>query len=148
MDPNVLAQTAVEHHDEPELLRGVNDLFGEEKGHSLERIRPALAKTIEGLRRHMAQEEAELFPVLERTLAGQHAGEPPPGDLHETMTVNQVLQQFPQTRRIFDRLFINVPMEGCTCLDEVAWCHGMEARELMDRLKEAVAQHEVSAAGG
>lgn len=37
-----------------------------------------------------------------------------------------VLREFPGTKRVFDRFFINVPYEGCHCLDEVAWIHGLE----------------------
>ena len=56
----------------------------------------------------------------------------------ETMTVNRVVQEFPGTRPVFERLFISVPMEGCTCLDEVAWRHGLEAEELLEALETAV----------
>ena len=97
---------------------------------------------IERLRRdHMAEEERELFPLLERTLAGCAAAEAPaqtaqPFD--ETMTINRIVSQFPRTRPIFERLFINVPIEGCTCLDEAAWRHGMDAEELLHLLEGAV----------
>jgi hypothetical protein len=54
-----------------------------------------------------------------------------------TMTVNRIVQEFPDARRVFERLFINVPAEGCTCLDEVAWRHGLEVEELLDALEAA-----------
>lgn len=139
MTPALLAELAVEHKDEPEHLRTVNRLFLSESGHSLERIRPALTEVIQGLRRHMAEEEAQLFPVLERTLAGREAAvtEVAPGRLDETMTVNCVIHQFPGTRRVFERLFVNVSLEGCTCLDELAWQHGMTTEELLAKLEGA-----------
>ena len=56
---------------------------------------------------------------------------------NETMTINRVVQEFPEARRVFERLFINVPAEGCTCLDEVAWRHGLEVEELLDALEVA-----------
>jgi hypothetical protein len=49
-----------------------------------------------------------------------------------------VVRDFPRTQPMFERLFINVPVEGCTCLDEVAWRHGMEAKELLALLAQAV----------
>ena len=79
MNPKVLAEVVVEHKDEPEQLRTINRLFLVQPDHSLERIRPALQEAIRRLRLHMSEEEAELFPILERTLAeppGSAASEP------------------------------------------------------------------------
>jgi len=143
-----LTHLAVEHMDEPELLRRVNRLFIEEQGHSLAVIKPALSRLIHGLRAHM-DEEAELFPVLEHVLASREAlpTREPQAASHvtEVMAVNRVLQEFPATKRVFDRLFVNVPLEGCDCLDEVAWRRGMEARDLVDTLEAAIASCACSA---
>ena len=143
LDPRVLAEVSVEHHDEPEHLRAINRLFVSEAGHSLERIKPALTEVIQGLRRHMEEEEHELFPLLERVFTEHEPSQKtmPVGSsrLDEVMTVNRVVQQFPRTKTVFERLFINVPMEGCSCLDEVAWRHGMESGELLAHLEEAIA---------
>ena len=143
MKPHVLAEIAVEHRDEPELLRTINRLFVEEHGHTLERIRPALTGVIRGLRRHMLAEERELFPVLARELAGRESASAQPQQaagprLHECMTVNSVLREYPATRVVFERLFVNIPHEGSDCLDEVAWRRGMESQELLDRLEQSV----------
>ena len=142
INPKGLAEVAVEHKDEPEQLRTINRLFLVQPDHSLERIRPALQEAIRRLRLHMSEEEAELFPILERTLAeppGSAASEPSHAlPFDETATVNRVVRDFPRTQPVFERLFINVPVEGCTCLDEVAWRHGMEARELLALLEQAI----------
>ena len=68
--------------------------------------------------------------------------------LSETMTVNRVLHAFPKTQRVFNRLFINVPLEGCTCLDEVAWRHGLDSRELLTSLEEAIEEEAAPSARG
>lgn len=142
MNPKILAEIVVEHQDEPEQLRTITRLFLLQPDHSLERLRPALQETIRRLRLHMSKEESELFPVLERTLAetlGSAAREPGRALLFdETTTVNRVVRDFPGVQPVFERLFINVPVEGCSCLDEVAWRHGMEARELLALLEQAV----------
>jgi hemerythrin-like domain-containing protein len=140
LDPRILAEVALEHRDEPAHLRAITRLFVSEPTHSLERVGPALTNVIRALRHHMDEEEAELFPVLERTLTASDAQELSPLEpaIRETMTVNRVLQEFPQTRQVFERLFINIQMEGCGCLDEVAWRHGMDSRELLERLQEAI----------
>ena len=140
--PPVLAEVVVEHRDEPAHLRTINRLFLSESGHALDRIRPALQEVIHGLRHHMASEEAELFPMLERVLSEHDVPEPgetPRARLDETMTVNRVIQVCPGARPVFERLFVNVPMEGCSCLDEVAWRHGMESRELLAKLEDVMA---------
>ncbi len=134
----------VEHKDEPQLLRTVNRLFVEGQGHSLVAIKPALTRLIHGLRAHMDEEEAELFPLLERVLAAREAQAPTAVEsagahLDEVMAVNRVLREFPATKRVFDSLFVNVPFEGCDCLDEVAWRRGMEARDLIDKLEAVIA---------
>ncbi len=138
MNPKVLAEVVVEHHDEPVHLRTINRLFVTTTGHSLAGIRPALCEVIEGLRRHMAEEETELFPILERTLAASESAKATAAEgtqLDECMTVNRVVQAFPRTKEVFERLFVNVPLEGCACLDEVAWRHGMTSEELVKILE-------------
>jgi hemerythrin-like domain-containing protein len=140
LNPKVLAEVVVEHKDEPQHLRTINRLFTSEPTQSLERIGPELTSVIDGLRRHMDEEERELFPIFERALAEREAEEPaaPAGRLDETMTVNRIVHEFPRTRLVFEKLFINIPTEGCGCLDEVAWRHGMEARELLENLERAI----------
>ena len=105
-------------------------------------MKPLLTDVIEGLRRHMAEEEVELFPIFDRMLAEQEAAQPaaptPSSTLDETMTVNRIVQRFPRTKPVFEQFFIHIPTEGCTCLDEVAWRHGMESRELLERLEQVI----------
>ena len=142
LNPKVLAEVAVEHRDEPEHLRTINRLFVSQPPRAMELIQPALVRVIEGLRRHMAEEEAELFPLLERAYASLSrstaAVTTSPSRLQETMTVNHVVQAFPSTKPVFERLFMNVSLEGCTCLDEVAWRHGMDCQQLLTLLEEAL----------
>ena len=58
--------------------------------------------------------------------------------IDQQMTPNAVLQEHPEMRKVFDALFINVSIEGCDHLDEVAWRHGMEIRELLTRLMRSI----------
>jgi len=139
---DAISHLTVEHTDEPQLLRAVNRLFVNGHSHSLNAIKPALTTLIQSLRTHMAEEETELFPVIERVLAARDAalaGEPlAMSHVTETVAVNRILREFPATRRVFDSLFVNVPFEGCDCLDEVAWRRGLDAQELIDRLEEVI----------
>ena len=143
MTPEALAEIAMEHRNEPEHLRTINRLFMEEHGHTLERIRPALTEVIQGLRRHMTEEERELFPILDRELADREpadtqAQQASRARVHECLTVNGVLHEYPMTRGVFERLFVNIPYEGCDCPDEVAWRRGMDNQELLDLLTQVI----------
>ena len=144
LSAEALARLAIEHRDEPEHLRTINQLFIQERSQALEQIRPALTGFIHGLRHHMDDEETALFPTLERVLGAEEAAEAlqpaTPYRLNEMMTVNRVVQEYPRTKPVFERFFINVPFEGCHCLDEVAWRHGMESKELLSQLEDALAQ--------
>ena len=140
MNPKILAEVVVAHHDEPEHLRMINRLFVSEGQRSFDQMKEALMKVIEGLRRHMSEEETELFPIFDRVLTDQDAvagvSTEPPARFEETMTVNRIIQQCQQTKPVFEQLFINIPMEGCNCLDEVAWRHGVDSRDLLHNLEE------------
>ena len=142
VDPKVLKHVSVEHQDEPQLLRTINKLFVSEKSHSLEHIKPALTEVISGLRHHMEEEEKMMFPAIERLLQPSALDLPrrslATDRLDETMTVNCLVKEYPKTRPVLEHLFVNVPVEGCNCLDEVAWRHGMDSQELLRTLEETI----------
>jgi iron-sulfur cluster repair protein YtfE (RIC family) len=139
--PATLAKIERVHHDEPGHLRKITRLFVQEPLGSFETLKIALEVAIEGLRLHMAEEEREVFPILEEAMKGRETvpdSGAPSQELHELMTVNRIVQEFPCTRRTFEQLFVNIPFEGCQCLDEVAWRHGMESRELLSTLETVI----------
>ena len=145
LDDALVKRLVVEHLDEPQHLRVINHLFLTTQGQSLKEIAPTLRALIDGLRHHMDEEEADLFPALERVLAPRAVETPMPMRvsassilLDETMTVNAMLQLYPRTQTVFHRFFINAQVEGYDCLDEVAWRHGMESQELLAHLQEAI----------
>lgn len=63
----------------------------------------------------------------------------PAAQLEPVMTVNRVVREFPNARVALERLHIDVSCEGSRCLDEVAWFHGMDSRELLQALERAIA---------
>lgn len=63
-----------------------------------------------------------------------------PWDLRETMTVGEVITCYPEAGPALEHLCINQTFERYDCLDEVAWRHGMESRELLARLEEELAR--------
>ena len=83
----------------------------------------------------MDEEEAEFFPAIslilgDREEPGATGVTVRPG-LREDMTVNQVLAKYPRAHTVFSRLFVNILFEGYDCLDEVAWRHGLESKDLL-----------------
>lgn len=136
--PEILTDISVEHHDEPEHLETINRMFVGERERNFDRIGTSLAEVINGLRRHMAEEEAALFPILERELEAQESATlvyVPKGHLHECMTVNRVVHEYPTTRAVFEKFFVNISLEGSSCLDEVAWQHGLDLHDLLEQLE-------------
>ncbi len=139
-DPFRVADLELVRPHQPQVLHVVNRLFLLEPAPSFQDLAPRLQRVIENMRREMVDQEHELFLVLEQLTQqdeGSATGIVSPVD--ETMTVNRIVQQFPGTRKIFEQLFIDVPVEGCACLDEVAWRHGLDAPELLNQLESAIA---------
>ena len=140
--PEILRHLAVEHHDEPQLLRALEELFAQDAPPVWTDVTSTLTRVIQGLRRHLAEEEQELFPTLERAFVPQ-ARDPGtvqaacPACLCDTMTPNWIVRQDPRTQAVFDELSINLAFEGSDGLDEVAWRHGVSDQELLQKLEEA-----------
>ena len=138
-----LMRVAVDHHEEAQSLWTINWLLVQEPRPQLKQVRSVLNELMTVLPRHMAEQEAGLFPRLERVLARRGgdvtsvAGQDG-AHLNETMTVNFVISRYPRTKAIFEQFFINLSFESYDCLDEVAWRHGMESQELLDRLEGAI----------
>jgi hypothetical protein len=51
------------------------------------------------------------------------------------MSANEILQRYPQARSAFDQLRINRLREGYESVDELAWRHGVDAEEFLERLR-------------
>lgn len=146
----VQQQIAIEHQDEPGHVRALVRAFLRGGTQGLRELVPALRGVIQGLRRHMEEEEQTLFPVLCRYAGSVSEASPAVGlgRVEETMTVNRIIRAYPQTRLLLERLFVNVMLEGTDCLDEVAWRHGMEADRLVQALEDAIGPSETCRCGG
>jgi hypothetical protein len=58
--------------------------------------------------------------------------------ISSTMSVNEILQRYPQTERVFVQLCIDRRQEGYESVDELAWRHGVDVLPLIEQLREAV----------
>ena len=100
------------------------------------------------MRETMTRQERELFPMLERWLeepepSGIMEDPPPASRLADLMTVNRLLQQYPEAREVLERWHVNLLFEGYDLLDEVVWRRGVDGRELLRQLETLVARHNV-----
>ena len=61
-----------------------------------------------------------------------------PLDISGTMSVNEILQRYPRTARVFtNQLHVNRLEEGYESVDEVAWRHGVDVGHVIERLRQA-----------
>ncbi|MBI2104978.1 MAG: hypothetical protein HYT90_05320 [Candidatus Omnitrophica bacterium] len=124
-----------DHQDTRSLVRTVNELLLSGMRASMPTVVLWLSKLIELLREQMAQQERAMVDALE-----QAASAPPvevPTDISGGMSVNEILQRYPKTQRLFEHLHINRLQEGYESVDEVAWHHGMDVSQFLEQLRQA-----------
>ena len=123
----------VEHH----LLRAVNELLLSGMRASVPMVVLRLSQAIDQLEARMEEQERTIFPALDQAAAWHPEGEP--AVISGAMSVNEILQRYPQTGPIFDELHINRWREGYESVDELAWRHGMEAAQVLEQLRQVAA---------
>ena len=133
---------AKDHADVQRLLRGVNELLLEGMHALLPEVVARLSEVLKRLEAQMDEQECTVLEFLD------HA-EPSPIDgvrrdrdaeaISGSMSVNEILQRFPQTMPLFERLRINRLQEGYDSVDEIAWHHGLDVPQLLEQLRKAVA---------
>lgn len=131
-----------DHRMENRQLAFINRFLIEQPSRLLKRIKPTMTLFVSAFRRRMDRQESIGFPIVEETLGLSKVNqrlpqeERRPWDLSETMSVGEAVTRYPAAGPALERLFINPRFERYDCLDEVAWRHGMESRELLARLEE------------
>jgi len=139
----IQARMAQDHADQQVVLRGVNALLLGGINAPVSRAVPPLAELIKELRHHMAQEEQEVFPMVDQLAEEQAAPSYGIGSvITETMTVNHVLHVHPQTREVFRAFKVNWEADGCHCLDELCWRRGVDVAALLRELNRSAAELE------
>ena len=128
--------TASDHAAEREILRIANQLLTARVKSSRMLVILRLSQAIEQLRIEMARQERLVFPFIDEALLNE---QPQTVPIIETMSVNEVIYQFPTTQRVFDELHVNRFEEGADSMDEVAWHHGMPVSDFLQQVRHAVA---------
>lgn len=125
------------HHDHANqrlILRDLNALL--RQGHvPTSVVASRLSHLIDELREHFSEEERCVFPCVDHAEALRpeqaHAPEPL---ITEGMSANAIVRTYPKTAQVFERCGIRCGLDGCDCLDELAWRHGLDLNTLLAEL--------------
>ena len=112
---------ARDHRAAQHLLRMVNELLLGGMRASMPIIVTRLSHLIDQLKAQMEEQEQALFPIS------------------STMSANEIVRRYPGTGPLFEQeLHVNRLREGYESVDELAWRHGMDVAQVIERLREAV----------
>lgn len=128
-----------DHADQQQVLRDVNTMLLAGIKMPTSTVVDRLSHLIQELREHMAEEEHEVFPAVEKAEEEVQPGAavPLPPLITEQMSANAVMKVFPATRAVFEKYGIRCGCNGCDCLDELAWRRGLEPHALVEELRRA-----------
>ncbi|MBI4003790.1 MAG: hemerythrin domain-containing protein [Candidatus Omnitrophica bacterium] len=129
-----------DHADQQQVLRDINTMLLAGIKMPTSTVVNRLSHLIEELREHMAEEEHEVFPAVERAEEEVRSGArvPLPPLITQQMSANAVMKAFPAARAVFEKHGVRCGCDGCDCLDELAWRRGLDVSELINELREAV----------
>jgi iron-sulfur cluster repair protein YtfE (RIC family) len=125
-----------DHADQHRVLRDMHALLQPGTMMPVSLVVPRLVHLIDELREHMAEEERDIFPTVDRAEAEQPSLVHAPASLiTEQMSANAVITQFPSTKPVFEKYGIRCGCDGCDCLDELEWRCGIDAGKPIDELQ-------------
>ena len=108
--------TAAQH-----LLRTINELLLSGMRASMPTVVIRLSQFIDQMKAQMEEQERALFPIS------------------GAMSANEIVQRYPGTGPLLEQeLHINRLREGYESVDELAWRHGMDVAQVIERLRQAV----------
>jgi len=108
---------------------------------SLPLILMRVSEALEQLRAQMDAQEHVVFPLVDAVVGD--APEPSASapvlrfPISGTMSVNAVLQCYPETEPVFKRLRINRLQEGYESVEELAWRRGMSVSDVLRQIEQA-----------
>lgn len=137
------------HHDHANqrlILRDLNALL--RQGHvPTSVVASRLSHLIDELREHFSEEERYVFPCVDHAEALRpeqaHAPEPL---ITEGMSANAIVRTYPETAQVLERHGICCGIDGCDCLDELAWRRGLDVDTLLAELRAAAKEGELASA--
>jgi len=122
------------HTAEHALLRGVNDFLLSGMKASVPMMVSRVSQVIEQLILTMHEQERFVSACFQQAQGG--ATLQTAEAISGTMSVNEILQRYPSTERVFERMHINRFQEGYESVDELAWRHGMNITDVVEELRQ------------
>ena len=133
-----------DHSAEHALLRAITELLLEGVKTSVPLLILRVSQAIEQLQEQMEDQDRTLFPFCETlgeetptSPAEPHARRP---EIAVSMSVNAILQRYPQAERVFEPLRVNRLGEGYESVEELAWRRGVDAQQLLEQLRQAASE--------
>jgi len=133
-----------DHSAERALLRAVTELLLGGLKTSVPLLILRVSQAIEQLQEQMDEQERTLFPLCEtlgeEALASHGLSHGCRPEISGTMSVNAILQRYPQAERVFAPLCVNRFGEGYESVEEMAWRRGIDAQQLLEQLRQAASE--------
>jgi hypothetical protein len=137
-----LTQLAEGHGDECCTLEFVLRRWLGDPSLALSAVRSQLSLGAAQMRSHIGAQEYKLFPAIEWVLSVDGAAGPEEpvawGAVDESLTVREVVEQYPATEPLLRRFFVDPLVDGAYALDEVASRHGLDSRQLVTELEASI----------
>ena len=133
-DPAIGALPMVDHASTQELFRAVNELLLGGMRASMPLVVSQLSHAIAQLGAKMSEQERALFPLLGDIGPQDGSGFAP--SISGAMSVNEVVQRYPHTERLFEQLGVHRWREGYESVDELAWRHGLNGTQFLEELRQ------------
>ena len=132
-----------DHADEHAQLRAVMELFLGGFKVSIPLIVLRVSQAIEQLQERMEEQEHTLFPLFddvpEEALEVPVRASRRAVAISSDMSVNAILQKYPDAEAVLAPLHINRFGEGYESVEELAWRRGLDVSQLLEQLRQAVA---------
>lgn len=132
-----------DHTEEHDHLRAVTELLLGGLKVSIPLLILRVSQALEQLQERMDEQEQTLFPLFEDVTPAEAAGRSRAqrggSAISGSMSLNAILQRYPQAETVFAPLHINRLREGYDSVEELAWRRGMDVAELLEQVRQAVA---------
>ena len=133
-----------DHTEEHAQLRAVTELLLGGLKVSIPLIVLRVSQAVEQLQERMDEQEHALFPAFDDTAQGQlrapeRSSKRATEAISSEMSVNAILRKYPKAETVLGPLRINRCGEGYESVEELAWRRGLDASQLLEQLRQAVA---------
>lgn len=138
-----LQRLAIDHSTECRTLRHVNQALVRPTHKAPQYTSQLIQQFLDQCNRQIDRQEHQFFPLLECVLglkpSGAHRETGLQSKLNGAMTGSAVVEHFPQARGVFDRLRVDIGLEGYYSIQEIALRRGLRSRELLEELEQVIA---------